>query len=237
MDTAGIAGIPAGTRSVSVFLVNRRTPDEGQSRSRLRLPGRDRGRGRARLRAPAGPAGRAGRGTGTTGSPISTTRTRPSTPPVTGVSADWDMTDGVCRRVRSVWIPSATVEKTDTVEDPSLELSMEKLGALGEGGAAEAALRPLVGGYRTWIDRQRDALAPLQGSTPGHGGRAAAPPPRTRRTGSNGASRCWPPTGMRSMPSAWRIGRLRARSASDSASSSRVGMSPAGALSSSPSSC
>ena len=28
IDTAGIAGIPAGTRSVSVFLVNRRKPDE-----------------------------------------------------------------------------------------------------------------------------------------------------------------------------------------------------------------
>ena len=46
IDTAGIAGIPAGTRSVSIFLVNRREPDEDNSdlayafQAEIRSPGR-----------------------------------------------------------------------------------------------------------------------------------------------------------------------------------------------------
>ena len=81
-----------------------------------------------------------------------------------GVSAEWEIVDGACRLLRSAWIPSAEVEKTATVDVPGVELSMEALGALADGAAAETALRPLVDQYRAWIETRRPIIATLQGS-------------------------------------------------------------------------
>ena len=80
-----------------------------------------------------------------------------------GVSADWDIVDGACRRLRTAWIPSASVEKTETRDVPAVELSMETLGALDDGAAAEVALRPLVDEYRAWIEGRREEMEALQG--------------------------------------------------------------------------
>ena len=80
-----------------------------------------------------------------------------------GVSADWDIVDGACRRLRTTWIPNASVEKTETVDVADVELSMEALGALADGAAATTALQPLVDEYRRWIDERRDATGALQG--------------------------------------------------------------------------
>jgi hypothetical protein len=54
-----------------------------------------------------------------------------------GVSAEWEIVDGACRLLRTAWIPSAEVEKTATVDVPGVELSMEALGRLADGAAAE----------------------------------------------------------------------------------------------------
>src|SRR5262249_25109532 len=81
-----------------------------------------------------------------------------------GVSADWEVVNGSCRLLRTAWIPTADVEKTSTVDIPGVELAMETLGALGDGSATEAALRPLVAQYRAWIDAQRTEIATLRGS-------------------------------------------------------------------------
>ncbi len=81
-----------------------------------------------------------------------------------GVSAEWDCLDGSCRLLRSAWIPSAEVEKTETAPVLGAQLSMEALGALGNGAATEIALRPLVSEYRTWIESQRSNVTGLQGS-------------------------------------------------------------------------
>ncbi len=76
-----------------------------------------------------------------------------------GVSADWDVVDGECRRVRTAWIPSAQVEKTETMDDVSgAVLAMDDLGALTDGDAAKAALSPLVDCYRAWIAARRREL-------------------------------------------------------------------------------
>jgi hypothetical protein len=81
-----------------------------------------------------------------------------------GVSAEWDVVDGACHVLRTAWIPSAEVEKTATVDVPGVELSMDALGALADGAAAEAALTPLVARYRDWIEAQRDGIAALDGA-------------------------------------------------------------------------
>ena len=75
-----------------------------------------------------------------------------------GIAADWELADGACRLIFTSWIPSAHVEKTETVEMPRVELDMAALGALTDGAAAERALTPLTTGYHAWIEQQHTAL-------------------------------------------------------------------------------
>jgi hypothetical protein len=81
-----------------------------------------------------------------------------------GISAEWDLVDGSCHLLRTAWIPSAEVEKTATIDVPGVELSMEALGALADGAAAETALRLIVDQYRVWIEHRRGDIARLQGT-------------------------------------------------------------------------
>ena len=81
-----------------------------------------------------------------------------------GVSAEWEIVDGGCRVLRTAWIPSAEVEKTETVPLDGVELSMDVLGQLADGAASEAALRPLVAQYRNWIDAQQEDAKALSGT-------------------------------------------------------------------------
>ena len=75
------------------------------------------------------------------------------------VSAEWDaQEDGSCRTVRTAWIPSAEVEKTETFEPPGVDLSMDRLGELADGTEADAALQPLLAAYRDWIAARRAEL-------------------------------------------------------------------------------
>jgi hypothetical protein len=81
-----------------------------------------------------------------------------------GVSADWEIVNGRCCVLRTAWIPSAEVEKTVTVDIPGVELSMQALGALEDGQAAKAALRPIVLLYRDWISMHRSGLGVVSGT-------------------------------------------------------------------------
>ena len=162
IDTARIAGIPTGTRAVSVFLVNRRQPDadnpdrayafqaeiEVQSDHAF-VPRRD-------------PRGAQAEDWDDQVADLHYADT-PGYATGHGVSSDWEIVDGACRRLRTTWIPSADVERTETAEVPAVELSMDRLGALADGEAAEAALRSLVEAYREWIAGRRDSLEALQG--------------------------------------------------------------------------
>jgi hypothetical protein len=147
-----------------------------------------------------------------------------------GVSAEWEIVDGDCRLLRTAWIPTAEVEKTATVDVPGVELSMEALGALADGATAEAALRPLVAEYRSWIETRGAGIAALQGA------RHETATELVRFAGI-AADRIERGIGvLASDPDAldafgWRIAPLRGRSASGSPSRRQ-----AGAHSSSPSS-
>jgi hypothetical protein len=154
--TAGelVSRLPAGTRSVSIFLVNRRTPDESnpdcayvfqaeiEARSELPFVPRPDLRGAlasewdervADLHYVDTPE----YGTGH------------------GISAGWELSGGACHVLRTAWIPVAAVEKTETVDVPGVELAMEVLGAITDGAAVTAALAPLVDHYRAWIEQER----------------------------------------------------------------------------------
>ncbi len=81
-----------------------------------------------------------------------------------GISAEWEIVDRSCHLLRTAWIPSAEVEKTATVPVLGVEISMDALGALADGGAVEAALRPLATRYRSWIEAQRADVVALPGT-------------------------------------------------------------------------
>ncbi|MFO8237521.1 MAG: DISARM system helicase DrmA [Prochlorococcaceae cyanobacterium] len=85
-----------------------------------------------------------------------------------GVEADL-AADGSCSRLRTTWIPQATVEKVSPRDDVGCELRMEELDQLASDGfaAVRDALMPLVDLYRAWIDEQAkvSGLKPHQQAT------------------------------------------------------------------------
>ena len=78
-----------------------------------------------------------------------------------GVSADWEVTHGDCRVVRTAWIGQAEVEATSTASVDGVELSMQALGSLESSAALRAALDPLVAEYRDWIQSKAGAAPNL----------------------------------------------------------------------------
>jgi tRNA(fMet)-specific endonuclease VapC len=72
-----------------------------------------------------------------------------------GMEIDLD-TDGGCTRLRTTWIPRATVEKVSPRPDVGCELGMEELDRMASEGfpAIRGALMPLVELYETWIQEQ-----------------------------------------------------------------------------------
>ena len=62
--------------------------------------------------------------------------------------------DVFCSRVVSCWMPTAEVEKVIPSAVKNVELRMEALAKLADGAAAREALGGLVAEYRSWIDEQ-----------------------------------------------------------------------------------
>jgi hypothetical protein len=63
--------------------------------------------------------------------------------------------DGQCREVHTRWIPAAEVERVAPAEIGGVELGMETLAALADGTDAQKKLAGLVSLYRQWIADQR----------------------------------------------------------------------------------
>jgi len=156
----GEGGVPPGTRSVSVFLVNRRTqaPDDTRDtafafqaeieiavdpgfipRPNLRgLESEDWDERVADLQYRDVGEFAVGH----------------------GVSTEAGMADGACRTVRTVWLPQAEVERIAPEDIPGVEPGMEALASMPDAAAARSVLEPLVARYRDWIEAQRQALEP-----------------------------------------------------------------------------
>ena len=159
------AELPAGTRSVSCFLVNRRPPDEKQPDCAYAF------QAEIEARADDGFVPRPdlrGAHAAEWDEQVADLHYADTPEYATGhgVSAEWDLEDGECRAIRTAWIAAAEVEKTAAANVPGVELSMEVLGRLNGGGAAEQALGPLVEQYRGWIEARRREVesGPLRGA-------------------------------------------------------------------------
>jgi len=150
-----VGGLPPGTRSVSVFLVNRRTPQPDELRDQAFAF-------QAQME-------------------IHSPRPLVPRPDLHSLhSTDWDqrvadvqyrdafeftvghsiateaiLADGQCCMVRTCWIPAAEVERVAPAPLSGVELSMDVLGGLSDGADALAKLGGFVAQYRKWIQDQR----------------------------------------------------------------------------------
>jgi len=154
----GEGGVPPGTRSVSVFLINRRpqAPDESRDiafafqaqielSSGVSLVSRPDLRGLESCEWDERVADLQYRDVGEFAVGH-------------GVSTEADIEEGACCVVRTVWLPHAEVERVAPEAIPGVELGMEALASMSDDGTARSALRPLVTQYREWIEAQRRAL-------------------------------------------------------------------------------
>jgi hypothetical protein len=158
--------IAQGTRSVSVFLVNNRVPDEEKPDRAYAFQAEIEVRGDHPFVAQPDLRGVQAAEWDDQVADLHYADT-PEYATGHGVSAEWETVDDACRLIRSAWVPTAQVEKTTTVDVQGVELSMEALGSLANGAAAEAALRPLVRQYRAWIETRPSTIANLQGTRRG----------------------------------------------------------------------
>jgi len=152
--------LPPGTRSVSVFLVNHRAPDESSPDSAFAFQAEI----DVRCAMPFVPRPDLRGALAVEWDEQVADLHYAETPEyATGhaVSADWELADGRCHRLRTCWIPGAEVEKTETAAIEGVELEMDALGALADGAAATAALSPLAAQYRAWIEVQRAGIGTL----------------------------------------------------------------------------
>jgi uncharacterized glyoxalase superfamily protein PhnB len=151
-------GVPAGTRSVAVFLVNRREPAPDGVRDRAFAF-----QATLTLRADTGFVAR---------------------PDPRGGSADeWDeqvadlqyrdvcefavghgvstralTAGGHCSEVATTWLPQADVERVEPARIEGVELSMEALADARDPAALRSMLTPLVTQYGAWIGKQKESL-------------------------------------------------------------------------------
>lgn len=73
------------------------------------------------------------------------------------VATQADMCDCHCQAVSTCWIPDAEVERVAPAAIPGVELSMDRLGELADGADAQARLGNLMVAYRDWIAAQKAA--------------------------------------------------------------------------------
>ena len=136
IETQGLVDIPAGTRSVSVFLVNQREPQKTDPDTAYAFQAEIEVRTERPIVPRSDPRGAWASMWDDRVADLHYADT-PEYATGHGVSADWELVDGECRMLRSTWIPNATVESTRTVDVRDAELSMEVLGDLADGTAAE----------------------------------------------------------------------------------------------------
>ena len=158
VDGRGLVEIPAGSRSVSVFLVNQRAPNQTDADASYAFQAEIEIRAEHPVVPRPDPRGAWASVWDDQVADLHYADT-PEYATGHGVSADWELVDGGCRVLRSTWIPGATVERTETVDVAGAYLDMETLGELADGRAAKSALQPFVEEYRQWI-KQRGADTP-----------------------------------------------------------------------------
>jgi hypothetical protein len=151
VDHTKVKTVPAGTRSVSLFLVNRRVPHATHAyRASIFQP-------RLVVECAPGFVPRPDpRGDISATDPderVADLQYRSTYEFATGhgVATHALLVDRRCSTVQTEWMPRATVERVDPTEVAGVTFGMEDLGALADGNAVRAALAALPARYAEWI--------------------------------------------------------------------------------------
>lgn len=167
--TASGSRLPAGTRSVAVFLVNNRAPDPERAYTRFAF--------QPRLTVECAepfvprPDLRGGREASDdrfddADERIADVQYRDAVDFAVGhgVSVTWSRdAAGNCRAVQTEWIPDASVDRVEPQSIAGVTLGMEDLGRLPDDpGKVREALGELVTKYRSWIDVQARVIPSLE---------------------------------------------------------------------------
>jgi hypothetical protein len=152
--------LPKDTRSVSIFLVNRRAPVKGLPDTAYAFQAELEVRSELPLVPRPNLQGAQADDWDERVSDLHYAD-RPEYATGHAVSAEWEIVEGACRVLRTAWIPSAQVEKTATTPVKGVELGVDELGRLADGSVARAALMPLVTEYRAWIEARTAEILPL----------------------------------------------------------------------------
>ena len=149
-------GIPAGTRSVSLFLVNRRTPSPDEVRDEafafqvaLEVTSDNPFVPRPDLRSLESEEW---------DMRVADLQYRDAFEFAVGhsISTEAVVNDGQCSLVKTSWIPEAEVERVAPAAIKDVQLSMGTLSLLRDGADARKQLMPFVEQYREWIKDQRN---------------------------------------------------------------------------------
>ncbi|TVS21127.1 MAG: hypothetical protein EA424_00470 [Planctomycetaceae bacterium] len=160
-DSDLVGGLPPGTRSLSLFVVNRRKPapdevhDEGFIfQVELELSGDESFVARPNLRSLE---------SDDWDERVADLQYREAYEFAVGhsVATQCVVENGQCRTARTSWLPTAEVEKVAPAQIPGVTLEMESLAVLRDGADAQAQLGAFVSNYKTWIATQRGSLANL----------------------------------------------------------------------------
>jgi hypothetical protein len=155
--------VPAGTRSVSVFVVNQRppAPDVARDAAYLFQP-------ELSLRATGGFVARPdlhGRESDDWDEQVADLQYLDAMEYAVGhnVSAVAERApSGGCDTVRTAWMPTAEVEKVVPRDLPDVQLEMEVLGAAPSARVVRESVGPMLSSYGVWIEKQR-RMAPAGG--------------------------------------------------------------------------
>jgi Helicase conserved C-terminal domain len=160
VSTDGHDDLPDGTRAVSVFLVNRRAPDATvPDRAYAFQPAIE-----VSCDPPFVPRPDLRAAAADEWDELVNDLHYADTPEYAtghGIAADWELVDGQCRKLWTVWLPKAEVEKTTTAKIDDVEVSMAALASLADGAAVRTAFEPLSAHYREWIATQEAHIAGL----------------------------------------------------------------------------
>ena len=158
------SGIPEGTRSVSLFLVNRRVP-AGEARmdeafafqTQLEVASEVPFVARPNLHSLESDEW---------DELVADLQYRDSLEYSVGhsISTRAISEEGVCRLVKTCWLPSAEVERVAPAPIDGVELRMQTLSLLRDGEKAKEKLGPFAAQYREWIAKQDSGLEDLPDS-------------------------------------------------------------------------
>jgi hypothetical protein len=152
-----LPGLPTGTRAASIFLVNRRAPEETPELKDRRFAFQAGLTIESDTPFVPRPNPRGRQDDDDPDERIADLQYRDVMEYAVGhgVSTTCTVMDGECRRVETTWMPHAQVERVEPATLDDVELRMETLAGLESGQQARSALEGLVTKYRSWIDAQR----------------------------------------------------------------------------------